>query len=82
MSTSYADSAQAREWDRRYDEWGQPRKSKPDEFHDYEAEALIRSQALADREVSLLAERKAGAKRIMAAVDKIGEFWGLNEVSE
>ena len=82
MATSYADSAQAREWDRRYDAWGREKKGKPEEFHDDEAEALVRIQAMADREVQLLAERKASAKRIAAAVDAYGEFWGLKEKSK
>lgn len=81
MATSYADGAQAREWDRRYDAWGREKKAKPEEFHDYEAEAFKRNQALADRDVRLLAERKASAKRVAAAVDAIGEFWGLKETS-
>jgi hypothetical protein len=80
MATSTADSAQAREWDRRYDAWGREKKAKPDEFHDYEADALIRTQALAEREALQLAERKASAKRICAAVEQIGDFFGLNEV--
>ena len=79
MSTSYADSAQAREWDRRYDDWGREKKSKPDQFHDYEAAELKRTQALADRDARLIVERKASAIRIAAAVDAIGEFWGLKE---
>lgn len=79
MATSYADSAQAREWDRRHDEWGHPRRAKESDFHDYEAAALVRTQALAEREVRLLAERKASAKRINAAVDQLAEFWGLKE---
>lgn len=80
MATSTADSAQAREWDRRYDAWGRDKRPRPDEFHDYEATALIRSKALADRDARLLAERKASAKRISAAVEQIGDFFGLNEV--
>ncbi|RON17914.1 hypothetical protein BK660_21730 [Pseudomonas brassicacearum] len=79
MSTGYADSAQAREWDRRYDAWGREKKATLDEFHDYEAAALQRSQALADRDARLIVERKASAMRIAAAVDAIGEFWGLKE---
>ena len=80
MATSYADGAQAREWDRRYDAWGREKKAKPDEFHDYEAAALLHTQALANREALQLAERKASAKRISAAVEQIGDFFGLNEV--
>jgi len=79
MSTSYADSAQAREWDRRYDDRGREKKSQPDQFHDYEAAALQRTQALADRDARLIVERKASAIRVAAAVDAIGEFWGLRE---
>lgn len=80
MATSTADSAQAREWDRRHDAWGREKKSRPDEFHDYEAAALMRSQALAERAALQLAERKASAKRISAAVEQIGDFFGYNEV--
>lgn len=81
MATSYADSAQAREWDRRYDDWGRDKKPRVDEFHDYEGSAQKRSQLLADREVRELAERAARAKRVAAATDAIGEFWGLKEKS-
>ena len=80
MSTSHADSAQAREWDRRYDAWGREKKAKPDEFHDYEAAEQMRTQALGERETLQLAERKASAKRISAAVEQIGDFFGLSEV--
>jgi hypothetical protein len=76
MSTSYADSAQAREWDRQHDAWGRPRKVSNDFFHDYEASAA-RS---AEREVIRLAERKAAQVRINAAVEQIGDFYGYNEV--
>lgn len=79
MATSYADSAQAREWDRRYDAWGREKKARLDEFHDYEATEQMRSQALEERAVRQLAERKASAKRVSAAVDKIAEFYGLKE---
>jgi len=68
MSTSYADSAQAREWDRRYDAWGRSKKSKPDEFHDYEAAELMRTQALADRAAQLQEERKSLKRRIGLAM--------------
>ncbi|SEM50966.1 hypothetical protein SAMN04487857_102362 [Pseudomonas sp. ok272] len=78
MSTSYADSAQAREWDRRFDEWGHPKAPKAEDFHDYEAAALARSQALVEREAIQLAERKAAAKRISLAVEQIGDFFGMN----
>lgn len=64
MSTSYADSAQAREWDRRYDAWGREKKAKPEEFHDYEAEALKRTQALVDRKARLVDERTSLKRRI------------------
>lgn len=74
MSTSYADSAQAREWDRRYDGYGRPKQVQTDQFHDYEASAA-RS---AEREVIRLAERKAAQVRINAAVGQIGDFFGLN----
>ena len=75
MSTSYADSAQAREWDRQHDAWGRPRKVSNDFFHDYEAN-VARS---AEREAIHLAERKAAQLRINAAVEQIGDFFGLNE---
>jgi hypothetical protein len=75
MSTSYADSAQAREWDRRYDAWGRPKQASADFFHDYEASAA-RS---AERESIRLAERKAAQVRINAAVEQIGDFFGLND---
>ena len=68
MATSYADSAQAREWDRRYDAWGREKKSQPDEFHDYEAAELMRTQALADRAVRLVKERKSLKRRIAATM--------------
>jgi hypothetical protein len=76
MSTSYADSAQAREWDRRYDGYGRPKTAPTDLFHDYEASAA-RS---AEREAIRLAERKATQVRINAAVEQIGDFFGYNEV--
>jgi len=79
MATSYADSAQARAWDRRYDAWGREKKPKLDDFHDYEAAELMRSQALEERAVRQLAEDKASAKRVSAAVDQIAEFYGLKE---
>ena len=75
MSTSYADSAQAREWDRQHDAWGRPRKVSNDFFHDYEASAA-RS---IEREAIRLAERKAAQVRINAAVEQIGDFFGLND---
>jgi hypothetical protein len=68
MSTSYADSAQAREWDRRYDAWGRDKRPQPEEFHDYEAEALKRTQALENRAVRLLEERKSLQRRIVEAM--------------
>lgn len=68
MATSYADSAQAREWDRRYDAWGREKKAKPEEFHDYEAEAVKRTQALADRKARLVEERKSLKRRIAATM--------------
>ena len=68
MSTSYADSAQARDWDRRYDAWGREKKSQPEEFHDYEAAELMRTQALADRAVRLVKERKSLKRRIAATM--------------
>ena len=80
MSTSYADSSQAREWDRRYDAWGREKKSQVQEFHDYEADAAKRAMLLDEKRVRDLAERKATAKRIAAAVEQIGDFFGYNEV--
>jgi len=68
MATSYADSAQARDWDRRYDAWGREKKSQPEEFHDYEAAELMRTQALADRAVRLVKERKSLKRRIAATM--------------
>lgn len=78
MSTSYADSAQAREWDKRFDDWGRPKAPKEDDFHDYEAAALALSEAQAVRAALQLQERKAAAKRINAAVEQIGDFFGMN----
>ncbi|SDU01560.1 hypothetical protein [Pseudomonas moraviensis] len=77
MATSYADSAQAREWDRRFDEWGRPKAPKVEDFHDYEAAAqeLTKRQALMAAQE--LVDRKARAKRVAAAVVAYGEFWGL-----
>ncbi|MBK5516428.1 hypothetical protein [Pseudomonas sp. TH10] len=80
MATSYADSSQAREWDRRYDAWGREKKSQVQEFHDYEADAAKRAMLLDEKRVRDLAERKASAKRIAAAVEQIGDFFGYNEV--
>lgn len=71
MPTSYADSAQAREWDRRYDAWGREKKAKPEEFHDYEAEALKRTQALADRKDRLVQERKNLKRRITSTMTQM-----------
>jgi len=68
MATSYADGAQAREWDRRYDAWGREKKSQPEEFHDYEAAELMRTQALAERAVRLVEERKSLKRRIAATM--------------
>lgn len=68
MATSYADSAQARDWDRRYDAWGREKKSQPEEFHDYEAEALKHTQTLADQAARLLEERKRLKRRIGLAM--------------
>jgi len=68
MATSYADSAQAREWDRRYDAWGRDKRPQPEEFHDYEAEALERTRALEDRALRLLEERKGLQRRIAEAM--------------
>lgn len=71
MSTSYADSAQAREWDRRYDAWGREKKARPEDFHDYEAAEQVRTQALIEREARLLAERKSLKHRIGLTMAKM-----------
>ncbi|WP_313003558.1 hypothetical protein [Pseudomonas sp.] len=77
MATSYADSAQAREWDRRFDEWGRPKAPKVEDFHDYEAAAQERTQRQALMAAQELVDRKARAKRVASAVVAYGEFWGL-----
>lgn len=77
MAASYADSAQAREWDRRFDEWGRPKTPKVEDFHDYEAAARERTQRQALMAAQELIDRKARAKRVAAAVVAYGEFWGL-----
>lgn len=76
MSTSYADSAQAREWDRQFDDWGRPRQVSTELFHDYEANVARNTE----RDAIRLAERKAAQVRINAAVQQIGDFFGYNEV--
>jgi hypothetical protein len=68
MATSYADSAQAREWDRRYDDYGRPKKASPDEFHDYDAAEQMRTKALADRAARAIEERKSLKQRIAATM--------------
>ena len=68
MATSYADSAQARDSDKRYDAWGREKKSQPDEFHDYEASEQMRTQALADRAARAIEERKSLKRRITATM--------------
>jgi hypothetical protein len=82
MSTSYADSAQAREWDRRYDDYGRPKAVQLDQFHDYDAANPEHSQRLDDRRRLQAEERKASAIRIKAAVEQIGDFFGCNEVKK
>lgn len=77
MSTSYADSAQAREWDRRYDDWGRPKAPQVEDFHDYEAAEHQRTQRQALMAAQELVDRRARAKRVAAAVVAYGEFWGL-----
>ena len=77
MATSYADSAQAREWDRRFDEWGRPKALKVEDFHDYEAAAQEHTQRQALMAAQEFVDRKARAKRVAAAVVAYGEFWGL-----
>ena len=68
MATTYADSAQAREWDRRYDAWGRDKRPQPEAFHDYEAEEQLRTQALADRAAREIEERKSLKCRIGLAM--------------
>lgn len=83
MATSYADSAQAREWDRRYDDWGRTKALKVEDFHDYEAteqqrtQRTQRTQRQALMAAQEMVDRKARAKRITAALVAYGEFWGL-----
>ena len=77
MATSYADSAQAREWDRRYDDWGRSKAPKVEDFHDYEATEQQRTHRQALMAAQELVDRKARAKRVAAAVVAYGEFWGL-----
>lgn len=77
MATSYADSAQAREWDRRYGDWGRPKAPQVEDFHDYEAVAQKLTQRQALMAAQDLVDRKARAKRVAAAVVAYGEFWGL-----
>jgi len=77
MATSYADSAQAREWDRRFDEWGRPKAPQVEDFHDYEAAAQELTQRQALMAAQELVDHKARAKRVAAAVVAYGEFWGL-----
>ncbi len=68
MSTSYADSAQAREWDRRHDAWGRPKQPQASEFHDYEASAAIRTEAREARKTREIEERKSLSRRIGLAM--------------
>ncbi|WP_339539130.1 hypothetical protein [Pseudomonas sp. RA_15y_Pfl2_54] len=77
MATSYADSAQAREWDRRYDDWGRPKAPKVEDFHDYETAEQQRTRRQALMAAQELVDRKARAKRVAEAVVAYGEFWGL-----
>ena len=71
MPTSYADSAQAREWDRLFDDWGRSKKTTPDDFHDYEAAALRRTEfhaSQAKREIEYRANLK---RRIAVAITQM-----------
>ena len=77
MATSYADSAQAREWDRRYDDWGRQKALTVEDFHDYEAAEQQRTQHQTLVAAQELVDRKARATRVAAAVVAYGEFWGL-----
>jgi hypothetical protein len=74
MVTSYADGAQAREWDRRYDDYGRPKKATADEFHDYEAVALMRSKALSERTDRERENRKSLKQRIGLAMAQMEEI--------
>lgn len=76
MATSYADGAQARAWDRHFDEMGRPRPTHKDLFHDYDALQAQAKLTAAQRAIEA-AHRKEMAIRINAAVDQIAEFWGL-----
>lgn len=62
MATGYADSAQARELDRRMDSYGQPVQQRQDFCHDYDY------QAAADLDAEY---RKGLAKRINVAMGKM-----------
>lgn len=77
MATSYADSAQAREWDQRYDDWGRTKAPKVEDFHDYEAAEQKRTQRQVLMAAREMLGRKARAARVTAAVVAYGEFWGL-----
>lgn len=71
MATSYADSAQAREWDRRYDAWGREKKSRPDEFHDYEADEKAHTQAQVAKVERQAKERASLKLRIASAISQM-----------
>jgi hypothetical protein len=62
MAASYADSAQARDWDRRYDDWGRPKAPKVEDFHDYEAAEQKRTQRQALTAARELIDRKRGPR--------------------
>jgi len=76
MATSYADSAQARAWDRHFDEMGRPRPTHKDLFHDYDS-LQAQAELMAEHRALEAERKKLMAIRISAAVDQIAEFWGL-----
>lgn len=65
MSTSYADSAQAREWDRRFDAYGQPKKTHAELFHEYDEQRFDERRRIA------LEERKSLRRRIGLAMKEM-----------
>lgn len=66
MATSYADSAQAREMDRRYDKWGNPVVPRHAHCHEYDTEA----RAASDAEY-----RKNLSKRLAVAMGQVEAFY-------
>lgn len=76
MATGYADSAQARAWDRHFDEMGRPRPTHEDLYHDYDS-LQAQAESMAEHRALEAERKKLMAIRISAAVDQIAEFWGL-----